>query len=65
MNEETKTLVIKRAKSITLDLKEYQDIVDLGHRLGRFAKLIYDNREGLTAKMVEEFYKANGLDHER
>ena len=52
-SDDEKTIIIKRSKSVTLDLKEYHDIVDLGHRLSRFTKLVYDNREGLTKDMIE------------
>lgn len=49
-------------KLCIITLREYHEIVDHGHRLERFANLIYENREGLTPAMVEEFYNANRLE---
>ena len=56
--EESSTIVIRRAKSVTLDLDEYYKIVDQGNRLSRFARLVYENKNGL----IEDFYSANRLE---
>jgi hypothetical protein len=61
---ENKTIYIKRSPSITYDLADFHKIKEKALALERFAKLVYDNRDAITTEMIEEFYKANGLDHD-
>ena len=62
MDEDDKSITVRRSKQITIDFEEYFQECEERTKLRRFHKLIMDNRfTTLTKKEIEEYNEAAGL----